>query len=106
MQYFGVRDLRENIGEYAQNAESGVISVISRNGKPLTVNFPFDDLLIELGAHKSLAVKLYEEGSLSLKKAARFAGLKSDHFIRVLGATGISVLGDEKQLANELKQFE
>lgn len=106
MQYFGVRDLRENIGEYAQNAESGVMSVISRNGKPLTVNIPFDDLLLELGAHKSLAVKLFEEGTLSLSKAARYAGLKTDHFIKLLGAAGISVLGDENDLEKELSHFE
>ena len=34
MQYFGVRDLREKIAEYAQQAQAGVMSVISRNGKP------------------------------------------------------------------------
>jgi len=32
MQYFGIRDLREKIGDYAHEADAGVISVISRNG--------------------------------------------------------------------------
>lgn len=105
MQYFGVRELREHIGDYTHNAESGVMSVISRNGKPLTVNIPFDDLLLELGAHKSLAVKLFEDGTLSLKKAARYAGLKTDHFIMLLGTANISVLGDEDELEKDLEQF-
>ncbi len=59
MQYFSVTDLRERIGDYANQAKSGVMSVISRNDTPLTLNIPFDDQLIMLGVHKSLAIKLY-----------------------------------------------
>lgn len=105
MQYFGVRDLRERIGDYANQAKSGVMSVISRNGTPLTLNIPFDDQLIMLGAHKTLAIKLYEEEILTLSKAARYAGVKTDEFIKLLGAAGISVLGDTEDLKNELSQF-
>ena len=71
---FGIRDLREQIGSYTAQAEAGAISVITRNGTPLTVNIPFDDILIKLGAHKALAVKLYQEGVLTLNKASRLAG--------------------------------
>lgn len=105
MQYFGVRDLRERIGDYANNAKSGVMSVISRNGTPLTLNIPFDDRLIMLGAHKALAIKLYEEEILTLSKAARYAGVKTDEFIKLLGAAGISVLGNIDDLKSELNQF-
>ena len=105
MQYFGIRDLRERIGDFANEAEAGAISVISRNGTPLTVNIPFDDMLIDLGAHKSLAIKLYLEEILTLNKAARFAGVKKDAFIAMLGSAGISVLGDADELNNDLKQF-
>ncbi len=105
MQYFGIRDLREKIGDFTHQAEAGVISVISRNGKPLTVNIPFDEMLIDLGAHKSLAIKLYQEEVLTLNKAARFSGVKTDDFIKILGSAGISVLGDTDELKNELRQF-
>ncbi len=106
MQYFGIRDLRENIGAYAAEAEAGAISVISRNGMPLTVNIPFDETLIKLGAHKALAVKLYQENILTLSKAAKFAATPIDEFIAVLGAAGISVMGyDSDELARELKLF-
>ncbi len=106
MQFFGIRDLREHIGDYTQEAESGSTSVISRNGKPLTVNIPFNETLVELGVHKALAIKLYEEGVLTLNKAARYAGVTMDEFIKLLGAVGISVLGDIDDLKNELNQFE
>ncbi len=106
MQSFGIRELRENIGSFAAEAEAGVISVITRNGTPLTVNIPFDETLINLGAHKSLAIKLYQEEVLSLNKAAKLAGMPMDEFIRILGALGISVIGyDENQLQQELDQF-
>ncbi len=105
MQYFGIRDLREKIGDFANEAEAGVISVISRNGTPLTVNIPFDDMLIDLGAHKSLAIKFYKEEILTLNKAARFAGVKTDEFIAMLGSVGISALGNTDELEKELRQF-
>ena len=106
MQYFGIRDLRENIGTYAAEAEAGAISVISRNGMPLTVNIPFDETLIKLGAHKALAVRLYQENILTLSKAAKFSSTPIDEFIAVLGSAGISVMGyDSDDLARELKQF-
>ena len=81
------------------------MGVISRNGKPLTLNIPFDDRLIMLGAHKALAIKLYDEEILTLSKAARYADVKIDEFIKLLGAAGISVLGDVNELNNELSQF-
>lgn len=105
MQFFGVRELRENIGEYAKQAKLGAMSVISRNGKPLTLNIPFDEQLILLGANKALAIKLYDEEILTLTKAARYADVKVDTFIKLLGAAGIGVLGDAEDLKDELSQF-
>lgn len=106
MQSFGVRELRENIGTYTAEAEAGAISVITRNGTPLTVNIPFDETLIRLGAHKALAVKLYQEEVLSLAKAAKLADMPIDKFIVVLGAAGVSVVGyDAEDLEKELVKF-
>ena len=103
---FGIRDLREQIGSYTAQAEAGAISVITRNGTPLTVNIPFDDTLLKLGAHKALAVKLYQEGVLTLNKAARLAGMPMDEFISVLGSAGVSVFGyGSDDIQRELDKF-
>lgn len=103
---FGIRDLREKIGSYTAQAEAGSISIITRNGTPLTVNIPFDDTLVKLGAHKALAVKLYQEGVLTLNKAARLAEMPMDKFIAVLGAAGISVFGyGTDDVQGELDKF-
>lgn len=104
MEHFGIRDLRNKIGRFASQAEAGSISVISKNGTPLTVNIPFDDTLIQLGAHKSLAVKLYSEGVLSLAKAAKLSNLATDDFISLLGAAGVSAMGyNAQELEEELE---
>ena len=106
MQSFGIRNLRENIGSYTAEAEAGAISVITRNGTPLTVNIPFDDTLVKLGAHKALAVKLYQEHVLTLSKAAQLAETPIDQFVAILGTAGISVIGyDAGDLQQELDQF-
>ncbi len=106
MQSFGIRNLRENIGSYTAEAEAGAISVITRNGTPLTVNIPFDDTLVKLGAHKALAVKLYQENVLTLSKAAQLAETAIDQFVATLGAAGISVIGyDADDLQRELDQL-
>ena len=103
---FGIRNLREKIGSYAAQAEAGAISIITRNGTPLTVNIPFDETLVKLGVHKALAVKLYQEGVLTLNKAARLAEMPMDKFIAVLGSVGISVFGyDTDDVQRELDKF-
>ena len=103
---FGIRDLREKIGSYTAQAEAGSISIITRNGTPLTVNIPFDDTLVRLGAHKALAVKLYEEGVLTLSKSAKLAEMPMDEFIAVLGSAGVSVFGyDNDDIQEELDKF-
>ena len=100
---FGIRDLREKIGSYTAQAEAGSISIITRNGTPLTVNIPFDDTLVRLGAHRTLAVKLYEEGVLTLSKSAKLAEMPMDEFIAVLGSAGVSVFGyDNDDIQEEL----
>lgn len=106
MQSFGIRHLRENIDSYTAEAEAGAISVITRNGTPLTVNIRFDDILVKLGAHKALVVKLYQEDVLTLGKAAQLAETPIDQFVAILGAAGISVIGyDSEDLQRELDQF-
>lgn len=103
---FGIRNLREKIGTYAAQAEAGAISIITRNGTPLTVNIPFDETLLKLGVHKALAVKLYQEGVLTLNKAAKLAEMPMDKFVAVLGSVGTSVSGyNTDDVKRELDEF-
>lgn len=105
MQTFTIRDLRDRTGELVRDAEAGKLSIVTKHGQPVFVAVPFDEALLKSGVNVALAVKLFDEESLSLGKAARLAGMSHSEFIDLLGSMHISVAryvpGElEKELAN------
>jgi predicted HTH domain antitoxin len=52
----------------------------------------FDALLLELGAHRHLAVRLYAQRLLTLAQAAKLASLPIEQFLDVLGTSGVNVV--------------
>ncbi len=94
MESFAVRDLREHTGELVRNAESGRYSVVSKHGKPLFVALPFDDALLDAGVAVALADKLVQSGELSVSAGAKLCGMSYAHYLRHLGALGVSMLDD------------
>lgn len=69
------------------------------------MNIPFDETLVRLGVNKALAIKLYQEGVLTLNKADRLADMPTDGFIAVLGSVGISVFSyDADDIQGELEK--
>ena len=49
----------------------------------------FDERLLELGLHRTLALRLFEKRHPTLVQAARLAGLSAEGFVVLLGETGI-----------------
>ena len=92
MDTFTIRDLRERTGDLVRNAEGGRLSVVAKHGHPLFVAVPLDEALLRNGVHVALAVKLFEEGALSLGKAARLAELSTEAFVEQLASLGIPVV--------------
>ena len=92
METFTVRDLRERTGELIRGAEKGQLSVITKHGNPVFVAVPFDDALLESGVRVSLALKLFDDGTLSLAQAAKFSGVGIEAFIERAGAAGLTVV--------------
>ncbi|NMG44760.1 type II toxin-antitoxin system prevent-host-death family antitoxin [Aromatoleum toluvorans] len=92
METFTVRDLRERTGELIRGAEAGKLSVVTKHGNPVFVAVPFDDALLESGVRTSLAIKLFDEGTLTLAQAAKFAGLGIEEMIERTGAAGVAVV--------------
>lgn len=89
MESFSIRDLRERTGELVRNAENGKLAVVAKHGHPLFVAVPLDDELLRSGVHVALAIKLFQDGTLSLGKAARLAGFSYEGFVEQLGLLGI-----------------
>lgn len=107
MDTFSVRDLRERTGTLIHDAEAGKLSLVTKRGRPVFIAVPFSDALIDLGLRPALAVHLYKEDTLTLAKAAKFAGISLEAFIVMLSKLGISVIHYKiKEVDEELKDFE
>lgn len=89
METFSIRDLRERTGDLVRNAENGQLAVVAKHGHPLFVAVPLDEALLRSGVHVALAIKLFQDGALSLGKAAKLAGLDYEAFVEKLASLGI-----------------
>lgn len=74
------------------------------HGRPALVAVPFDERLLSLGVHRSLALHLFEGGQLTLSQAAKLAGLALEEFIELLGQAGIAAVNyPPEELEEDLK---
>jgi predicted HTH domain antitoxin len=89
MESFTVRDLRERTGELVRNAEQGKLAVVAKYGHPLFVAVPLDEELLRSGVHVALAIKLFQDGTVSLGKAAKLADLSYETFVEQLASIGV-----------------
>ena len=48
-------------------------------GKPVMLTIPFDDAVLSLGEHRSMALQLFDSGQLTLAQAAKLAGLMRNY---------------------------
>ncbi len=51
---------------------------------------PFDDRLLCHGAHRALALHLFESRHLSLTRAAKVAAMVPEDFVALLGEAGVA----------------
>lgn len=92
MKTIGVRALRENPGVLSKCAASGEFVLVTNRNDPISLSVPFNDDLIQAGVHISVAVKLYEDGVLTLAKAAALAKMTVEAFMKKLAHLGVVVV--------------
>jgi antitoxin (DNA-binding transcriptional repressor) of toxin-antitoxin stability system len=80
---FNIRGLRERTGEVVRNAEPGKLAVVAKHGHRLFVAVPLDEALLRSGVGVALAVELFEDGTISLGKAAKRSGLSYEGTVLV-----------------------
>lgn len=101
---FTMRDLRQRSGDLLRDAAAGRLALITKDGRPALLAVPFDERLLSLGVHRSLALSLFEGGQLTLSQAAKVAGLTLDAFLDLLGEAGIAAVDyPPEELARDLK---
>lgn len=106
MDTFTVRDLREHTGVLISDAEEGKLSLVTKHGRPVFIAVPFSEDLLEMGLRSTLAIKLYQEETLTLEKAAKFAGQSIEALIEKLGVLGIPIVRySADDLDKELENF-
>ncbi|MDR2261756.1 MAG: UPF0175 family protein [Azoarcus sp.] len=92
MQTFSIRDLRARSGDLSHEAEQGRLSLVTRHGQPLFVSVPFTEELLQTGVHTALAIRLFQEGTLTPGRAARLARMSLAEFLETVSAQGIAVV--------------
>jgi prevent-host-death family protein len=106
MQTFTIRDLRDRTGELVRDAEAGKLSLITKHGQPVFVAVPFDESLLKYGVNVAMAIKLFDEETISLGKAARLADMSVAEFMEHLASLNIPVARPEPgELERELEAF-
>ena len=53
------RDLRNHAGRLFRDAAEGRVALLTKHGRPEIVAIPFDSILLELGVHKTLTIRLF-----------------------------------------------
>ena len=86
---YSVRDLRNHSSRLMKDAEEGRLSIIAKHGKPTILAIPFTENALRLGLEKDMALHLFEAGTVSMKKAARLAGLSLPAFMDLLAELDI-----------------
>lgn len=86
---FSVRDVRQRTDELCKDAEDGRLTLITRHGRPVVLAIPFDGRLLDLGVHRALALRLFEQRHLTLVQAARLADMVPEDFVVLLEEAGI-----------------
>ena len=106
METFSIRDLRERTGDFIRTAENGKLSVVAKHGHPVFLAVPISELMLTSGFNVSLAVKMFDEGALTLGKAAKFADMSHEAFMDLLGSMAIPVIRYQAdELDAEVEEF-
>ena len=80
--------------------------MVTQKGKPMFLALPFDERLVSTGIYVAMAIKLFEDGVLSLGKAAQMAGVDYKQFAKQLAALGIAAVDySSTDLKDELAAF-
>ena len=89
---FSVRDLRQRSAELLRTAEDGRVAIVTKHGRPTLLAVPFDDRLLDVGVHRALALRLFEQSHLTLAQAAKIADVSVEDFMGLLERSGVAAV--------------
>lgn len=92
MQTYTVRDLREHTGDLIRGAEAGNWAIVSKHGTPVIIAAPFNQIALEHGVQVALAQKLFDDNVITLRQAAKMAGISLADFMALCTARKIPIV--------------
>ena len=101
-----VEELIKHPDKLIEHAESGTLSVVTKDGHPIFFAVPCKGPLDVESIFATIAVRLYENEAVSLGRAAKISRLSISEFIDHLGALKIPAIRySAEELERELAQF-
>jgi len=101
-----VEELARSPARLIEEAESGEVAIVTKDGRPLFLAVPYDERLAKEEVRLVVAVHLYEKEIVSLGRAAKIAGLPVGEFIDRLAALKIPVVRySADDLSREIAEF-
>ena len=91
MKAYNIGDLKNNPSIAIKDAKNGPVIVLNRN-EPKAIIFSLEFIDLKDDLNKSLAVKLYQAGAVSLGKAAKIARMNYSDFISLLSNYKIPII--------------
>lgn len=107
MKLFSVTDLQTHASELIDASEAGNLALVTRDGRPLFVAVPIDEMLLRQGLYVSLAVRLFDANLLTRGEAARLADLSLAEFFSACSDRKVPVVRYEAgEVEKELENIE
>ena len=107
MKAVSVRQLKSNASAALRDAREQPVMVLNRHQpEALLIHLRDDSLLAEPGVRLALATALYKDESLSLGRAAKFAGQRLVHFIEHVSQLGIPVARGANTIREDMETLD
>lgn len=95
MQSIGIRQLRERGSDLESLSQNGEVILLTKNGNPLYISIPYNDVTIEEGTRRALALRLFELEVLTRGSAAKAAGMSLNAFLQLASKSDLDVIDCE-----------
>ena len=107
MKAVSVRQLKSNPSAALRDAREQPVMVLNRHQpEALLIHLRDDSLLAEPGVRLALATALYKDESLSLGRAAKFAGQRLVDFIEHVSQLGIPVARGANTIREDMETLD
>lgn len=100
MKILDIKAISEDPDSLNRAAQAGELAVIMDHGTPVSVCVPVSGSILPTDVVCNLAVKLFEDGELTLVQAAKMACVSAEEFLLKLKVLGVVVVD---QTAGELE---